>query len=81
MENQNKYQPVVIDAEYCNDFCIKVTFSNGIAKTVDCKKYLKGIIFEPLHNEEYFKKFFVDGWTISWPNGADIAPDTLYYYS
>ena len=72
------YLPVVTNAEYIDDFKIKFEFSNGVSKIVDCKQYLKGEIFQPLKEINYFKKFFVDGWTIAWPNGADIAPETLY---
>lgn len=72
------YIPVVIEAEYIVDYKIKLTFDNGIAKIVDFSKWLKGEMFEPLKDQTYFKKFFVDGWTVSWPNGADIAPETLY---
>jgi len=72
------YLPIIVDAEYLNDYKIKVTFDNGVEKVADFSKWLKGEIFEPLKDQEYFKKFFVDGWTIAWPNGADIAPETLY---
>jgi hypothetical protein len=78
---ENKYMPRVIDGEYLGNFTIKVRFSNDVEKTIDFKQYLHGPVFEPLKDEEYFKKFFVDGWTIAWPNGADVAPDTLYYYA
>ena len=70
--------PVVIDAQYLSDYKIKVTFDNGEEKIADCRPWLKGEIFEPLQDPNYFQKFFVDGWSISWPNGADIAPETLY---
>ena len=72
------YIPVVVDAEYISDYKIKVTFDNRKERVVDCSKWLKGELFEPLKDTEYFKRFFVDGWTISWPNGADIAPEPLY---
>ncbi len=73
-----EYMPQVVDAEYLQNYQLKIVFSNGVEKVVDCEKWLKGEIFEPVRKLEYFKKFFVDGWTISWENGADIAPETLY---
>lgn len=72
------YMPVVIDAQYVSDYKIKVTFDNGEQKIADFSNWLKGEIFEPLKDKNYFRNFFVDGWTISWSNGADIAPETLY---
>jgi len=72
------YMPVVIDASYLSDYKIKLTFDNGEQKIADCSRWLEGEIFEPLKDQLYFRSFFVDGWTVSWPNGADISPETLY---
>ncbi|MDM8567538.1 DUF2442 domain-containing protein [Candidatus Halobeggiatoa sp. HSG11] len=71
----NEHNPPHFYAEYVSEYKIKLTFDNGVKKVADCSK---GGIFEPLKDIEYFKQFFVDGWTISWPNGADIDPETLY---
>ncbi len=73
-----EYLPTVIDAKYISDYKILVTFDNGERRIADFKKWLKGGMYKPLEDKNYFKKFFVDGWTISWKNGADIAPETLY---
>ena len=72
------YMPVVVDATYLADYKMKITFDNGEEKVADCLKWLNGEIFEPLKDKNYFQRFFVDGWSIAWPNGADIAPETLY---
>jgi hypothetical protein len=73
--------PVVVRAEYVSGYSLRITFHDGTAKLVDFSSWLNGPIFEPLREVQYFKKFMISGSTISWPNGADIAPETLYSYS
>src|SRR6266567_9354114 len=52
--------------------------TTGLRKTVDFSRWLDGPVFEPLRNRSEFRKFFVAGGTVCWPNGADIAPETLF---
>jgi hypothetical protein len=72
------FLPTVIRAEYRDTYRIHVVFNDGVENTVDFSAWLRGPIFQPLKDQEYFKRFFVDGGTVTWPNGADIAPETLY---
>ena len=53
-------------------------FSDSSEATLDFRQWLDGPVFEPLKDPKYFRRFFVDGGTVVWPNGADIAPETLY---
>jgi hypothetical protein len=52
-------------------------FSDGDQRTVDFSAWLRGPVFEPLRDLREFKRFFVSGGTVCWPNGADVAPETL----
>jgi hypothetical protein len=70
--------PSVTKAKYVRDYLIEVKFNDGTKKVIDFELWLTGPIFRPLKSKVYFKKFFIDGPTIAWPNGADIVPETLY---
>jgi len=73
--------PSVIRAEYRGGYRLHLTFNDNSEGTVDFARWLNGPVFEPLKDQGYFRKFFLDGGTVSWPNGADIAPETLYEYA
>jgi len=70
--------PVVVHAEYRDHFKIRLVFSDGVEGTIDFSEWLNGSVFEPLKDRAYFARFFIDGGTVAWPNGADIAPETLH---
>lgn len=70
----------VIEVRYVRDYIVWLRFQDGTSGEVDLRLSLRGPVFEPLHDVEYFKRVRVDPeiGTIVWPNGADIAPETLY---
>ena len=70
--------PLVVTAEYRGDYRIHLSFSDGVEGTVDFASWLSGPVFEPLKDRAYFARFFIEGGTVAWPNGADIAPETLH---
>ena len=70
--------PEVVEARYLKRFELDVTFQDGSRKAIDFSQWFTGPVFEPLRDVKYFRRFFLDGGTVAWPNGADIAPETLY---
>jgi hypothetical protein len=70
--------PAVVRAEYRGGFKIRLIFNDGLDSTIDFAQWLDGPVFEPLKDQTYFARFFIEGGTVAWPNGADIAPETLH---
>ena len=68
----------VESVSYLNDYRLRIGFSDGKIKDVDLAGELRGEVFEPLKELDFFSKVSVNPDTIEWPNGADFAPEFLY---
>ncbi|ODS32873.1 MAG: hypothetical protein SCARUB_01979 [Candidatus Scalindua rubra] len=71
----------VIKAKYIEDYKVEVFFNDGRKGIADLSDALRGPIFKPLKDKNMFSQFKVDELleTIVWPNGADLAPEYIYY--
>jgi hypothetical protein len=70
----------VAEARYIRDYTIHLRFTDGAEGDVDLRDELYGEVFEPLKDRTLFQQFSVhpEFHTLTWPNGADIAPEFLY---
>jgi hypothetical protein len=58
---------------------LRVAFADGVRGEVDLTERLFGPVFEPLRDPNLFAQATIDEFgVVSWPNGADLAPDALY---
>ncbi len=72
--------PKIIAAKHVQGFVIHLRFADGTEGDVDFEGELDGEVFRPLKDAAFFKKFVLhpDLHTLTWPNGADFAPEFLY---
>jgi hypothetical protein len=67
----------VVEARYLGDHRVWLRFDDGLEGEVDLASALRGPVFEPLRDPRRFAEFRVD-LTLCWPNGADLAPESLH---
>jgi hypothetical protein len=70
----------VVDVEPLDSYWLRVTFSDGVVRDVDCSFLLRGTLGQALRDPEYFRQVRVDheSRTVTWPNGLDPAPELLH---
>jgi len=71
----------IVEVEVIEGHVVRLRFADGTGKTLDLTPYLHGPLFEAIRTDPaVFAAVRVDSdaGTIVWPNGADLAPDTLY---
>jgi len=71
----------ITNARYLEDYKVEVSFNNGRKSIADLADALKGTMFEPLKNKSVFSHLVVDKEldTLVWSNGADLAPEYIYF--
>ena len=71
------------EAKYLNDYKVELKFTDNKIGVVDLKDELYGTVFESLKDKKLFSTLKVDKDldTIVWDNGADLAPEFLYFKS
>jgi len=67
----------VLEARYLGDYRVWLRFSDGACGEVDLSGELEGPVFGPLRDVELFKRFAITRHTLTWDNGADLAPEFL----
>jgi hypothetical protein len=70
----------VIGVEVIGDHRLRLSFEDGAEGEIDLSSWRWRGVFEPLADQSYFGRVVLDEelGTIVWPNGADIAPETLH---
>lgn len=68
----------VVDVQPLENRTLRVTFSDGVCGTVRIDRAYCTGVFSPLLDEDLIKQATVQYGAVTWPNGLDLAPDTMY---
>lgn len=72
--------PDITEARVVRHGVLVLRFADGLEGEVDVLGRMRGPIFEQARTPDGFGKVEIDTetGTVTWPGGADLAPDTLY---
>jgi hypothetical protein len=60
------------------DFCLFVRFKDRLTGRVRLRREELTGVLEPLRNERFFERVFIDRGAVAWPGEIDLAPDAMY---
>ena len=68
----------VVSVDVIDHLTLAVTFEDNTTGNVTISpNWLTGV-FESLKDKELFKKTFIYNGAVTWPNGLDLSPDSMY---
>jgi hypothetical protein len=72
--------PDITDVAVPRHGTLRLTFADGLTGEVAVLDRMRGPVFDAARTPQGFAEVCVDPelGTVSWPGGADLAPDTLY---
>ncbi len=72
--------PDITDVSVVSHGVLRLTFADGLSGEVDVLDRMRGPVFDRARTPVGFAEAALDreSGTVTWPGGADLAPDTLY---
>ena len=66
--------------EVLPSYRLRLTFSDGKQGVYDCASIVErtGPMVQPLRDEKYFARVFLEAGAPTWPNGYDMAPWAIH---
>jgi hypothetical protein len=71
----------VIVVKPLENYILQLEFDSNEIRFFDVKPYLNKGIFSDLKDENYFRNVRTNFGSITWKNGQDFSPETLYLKS
>ena len=80
--SKNYETPDIIGVRALDNYLVYLIYKTNEEKIYDMKKLInENEFYKNLLDKQYFKNINIRGDTIEWENGADVAPENLYYKS
>lgn len=73
--------PRVKSVTALSHYQLSIVFTDGQRRRMDVSAYLAYPAFQPLRDNELFRKVAADHGTVSWPGGIDLDPDSVFLES
>ncbi len=68
----------IATVEAIQDYKLVVGFSDGTKRLYDATSILERPYYAPLKDSDFFNTAHIEGCSVAWNNGIDIAPELLY---
>ena len=69
----------VLEVKYIDGRELAIRFADGLSGILHIDHSFCTGVFEPLQNDDWLSCAEVDNGVLVWPNGLDLAPDTMYH--